>query len=101
MGFFATLAALFLAEPTARPLSDIQDLDGLPNGQVLYAHWDGDQRTWLAGYYEVSLLFLPSPKLLTEYMSYLAGYQRNRSRHNILAVSAFLHTGARDCSQNI
>ena len=69
MDFFLTPAAVFAAEPTARPLLNLQDLEALPNGQVSYAQWDGNQGGWQAGYYKVSLLFLPTPKLLTQYLS--------------------------------
>ena len=69
MDFFLTLAAVFAAEPTARPLLNLEDLEALPNGQVSYAQWDGDQHDWLAGYYKVGSLFLPTPKLLTHYLS--------------------------------
>ena len=101
MDFIVTLAAVFAAEPTSRPLLDLGDLEALPNGQRLYAHWDGDQGNWQAGYFQVRSLFVSTPLLVSHFLSYLAGYKGNPSRHNILAVSAFLHTGARSCPQGI
>ena len=69
MDFIVTLAAVFAAEPTSRPLLDLQDLEAIPNGQVLYAQWDGNQGNWQAGYFKVRSLFVPTPLLVSHYLS--------------------------------
>ena len=58
-------ADVVLQHPTAILVRDFPDFQGLANGSVLFAQWQGNQLDWPPVFFKVTLLFVP--KLVDTY----------------------------------
>ena len=58
--YLPTGADVMHLHPTAVLVRDYPQFQGLANGSVLFAQWDGNQLLWPAGLYKVSYLFVPN-----------------------------------------